>query len=413
MLDKFDASAGRTPEDAYDSEPERTARPTPPRPAIEPPSPPDDGKQRIYPPSYRTLTRDDVLEILKSQGPSTRNYMFEHVFGPSHLAACDNPSSYAHKAVKSLERDQRILATGSEGRSKVYRLAETSGMDLPPAGLFAHAGEPVSNPEPASPRPDEGVGPERTAARIFVEDVVRGSIKIPLFDTEAAEALVAGIFADPHAPLPETALVAGWRSDLADMAFASSTALRAVRFAGLDIDKAEAAFNEVVSGYSLGPTDHGPALRIVLDALSGPDGTDGNDAKAHGQAWMADAFAQLRSPPASDPLPAPTAATNPVRRARGPRSASAGRTAPPAPVAAPTPARPGISEILKAKALVDFESESPVGKILSRYAPMIRQAMDAGATPEEIAARFIADGGMQIPAEMAVILIRRVYACER
>ena len=74
---------------------------------------------------------------------------------------------------------------------------------------------------------------------------------------------------------------------------------------------------------------------------------------------------------------------------------------------------PGISEILKAKALVDFESESPVGKILSRYAPMIRQAMDAGATPEEIAARFIADGGMQIPAEMAVILIRRVYACER
>lgn len=413
MLDKFDASAGRTSEENYDAEPERTARQNPPRPAIVPPSPLDDGKQRVYPPTYRTLTREDVLEILKTLGPSTRAEMFEHVFGPSHLAACSNVSGWVHKAISSLERDKRIHTTRSRGRSEIWELSDGSGPDLPPSGLFAHSAEPQQDPDIVPAPPVRAAEIARSAARIFVEDVVQGSIKIPLVDTEAAEALVAGIFADPHSPLPEAALVAGWRSDLADMAYASSPALRAVRFAGLDIDQAEAAFNEVVSGYDLGPTDHGPALRIVIDALSGTDGTDGNDAKAYGQAWMADAFAQLRSPPAPDPLPAPTAATNPVRRARGSRPALAGRTPSPAPVAAPTPARRGISEILKAKALVDFESESPVGKILSRYAPMIRQAMDAGATPEEIASRFITDGGMQIPAEMAVILIRRVYACER
>ncbi len=155
----------------------------------------------------------------------------------------------------------------------MYRLADTAARIFrrPVCSLMP---EPVSNPEPASPCPPGDAAQVRTAARIFVEDVVQGSIKIPLVDTEAAEALVAGIFDDPHAPLPQTALAAGWRSDLADMAYASSQTLRASRFAGLDPVAAETAFNEVVQGYALGPTEFGLALRLVLEALSGSDGPE-------------------------------------------------------------------------------------------------------------------------------------------
>jgi hypothetical protein len=411
MLENLDVSAGRVASEAEHAAPERSVRLNPPRAASEPP--PENPKERVYPLSFRTLTREDVLDILQICGPSTRSQMFEHVFGPTHLAACDNPSSYAHKAVKALERDQRILSTGSEGRSKIYRLAETTGGDLPPAGLFAHAGDQPTSPEPAWAPSPGGAGRDRSAARVFVEDVVQGSIKIPFVDTDAAEALVAGIFDDPHAPLPEAALVAGWRSDLADMAYASSAALRASRFAGLDPVAAETAFNEVVQGYALGPTDLGPALRLVLVALSGPDG-EGPGNFAH--AWMADAFAQLRSPPISDAPAAPAPATEPARRPRSPRQYARERKAlPPSPPKSPSlaPERPSLSEILKAKALADFEPGSPVDRILSRYAPMIRLAMDAGATPEEIAERFVTEGGMQIPGEMAVLLIRRVYGYER
>lgn len=407
MLDNLDVSARHVALEAEDAAPERVARQTPPRPASEPP--PENPKQRIYPPTFRTLTRADVLDSLRTCGPSTRSQMFEHVFGPVHLAACGNPSGYAHKAIKALERDLRILSTGSDGRSEVYRLADTGGADLPPAGLFAHAGEPVSNPEPASPCPPGDAAQVRTAARIFVEDVVQGSIKIPLVDTEAAEALVAGIFDDPHTPLPETALAAGWRSDLADMAYASSQTLRASRFAGLDPVAAETAFNEVVQGYALGPTEFGLALRLVLEALSGSDGPETEGPRTFAHAWMADAFAQLRSPPVADPPQAEPQAIKPARRIRTIAQYRRQRKA----SEPPLPARAGLSEILKAKALADFEPGSPVDRILSRYAPMIRLAMDAGATPEEIAERFTTEGGMQIPAEMAVVLIRRVYAYER
>lgn len=411
MLENLDVSAGRVASEADHAAPERPVRLNPPKAASEPPT--ENPKERGYPLSFRTLTREDVLDILRTCGPSTRSQIFEHVFGPTHLAACDNPSSYAHKAIKALERDRRILSTGSEGRSKIYHLAETTGGDLPPAGLFAHAGDQATSPEPASAPSPGGAGRDRSTARVFVEDVVQGSIKIPLVDTDAAEALVAGIFADPHAPLPEAALGAGWRSDLADMTYASSAVLRASRFAGLDPVAAEAAFNEVVQGYALGPTDHGLALRLVLEALAGPDG-EGPGTFAH--AWMADAFAQLRSPPVSDASPAPATATEPARRTRTPLQYAQQRkalpTSPPK-TQSPAPARPDLSEILKAKALADFEPGSPVDRILSRYAPMIRLAMDAGATPEEIAERFVTEGGMQIPREMAIVLIRRVYGYER
>ena len=117
MLENLDVSAGRVALEAEHAAPERSVRPNPPRAASEPP--PENSKERVYPLSFRTLTREDVLDILRTCGPSTRSQMFEHVFGPTHLAACDNPSSYAHKAVKALERDRRILSTGSEGRSKI------------------------------------------------------------------------------------------------------------------------------------------------------------------------------------------------------------------------------------------------------------------------------------------------------
>lgn len=426
MLDESDA-AFRLPEGGGGSlMPGRPQRVDGPRPAIDPPAPPQDGERRSYPSTYRTLTRDDVLDILRERGPSTRHQMFEHVFGPSHLSACVNPSSYAHDAVTELGKIGQIVKKGREGRSDLWTLADAPAP--PPAGLFARVAA-ATTAETSST--DEGLD-RRSQARIFVEDVVLPQLAIPLHDSDAAEALVADIFAEPHAPLPDAALVAGWRADLADLAYASSEDLRSVRFAGLDVPKAEAAWNEIVVGYALQPSEHGIALRIVVDALSGADRP-----LDYGRAWVGDAFAQLRMPPveaeemsameletpaqeASAPSAAPPAdaqpspATHPrvatprpprIRRAPAPSAAT--RSAPSQPI------RPGVSEALKAKALVEFTSDSPAGQLSVRYAPMIRQAFDAGVSPEEIAGRLVAEGGIPIPAEMAVLLIRRVCACAR
>lgn len=401
--------------------PGRPERVVGPRPAIDPPAPPPDGGQRLYPSTYRTLTRDDVLDILRSRGPSTRHQMFEHVFGPFHLSACDNPSSYVHDAVNDLDKVGLIVKRGREGRSHIWALAEMRASP-PAAPLF----EGVKAPQAGSAAVEDPPPPNtRPRARAFVQDVVLPNLAIPLRDSDLAEALVADIFAEPHAPLPEAALVAGWRSDLADLAYASSKDLRSIRFAGLDVVKAEAAWNEILVGYAVQPSEHGIALRLVVDVLSGVEAP-----ADFGRAWVGDAFAQLRMHPTAEPeqpteaqgqpdaAPAPSAPEPEAPSATRPRASRSRRTAPPSstatvPAAARKPEREGVSETLKRKALVEFTSDSPAGQLSVRYAPMIRQAYDAGVEPEEIAGRLVAEAGIPIPLDMAVILIRRVCACAR
>lgn len=400
--------------------PGRPERVDGPRPAIDPPAPPSDGALRSYPSAYRTLTREDVLDILRDRGPSTRHQMFEHVFGPSHLSACENPSSYVHDAVTDLDKVGLIVRKGHERRSQIWALARTPAPP-PIAPLFDGVKAPETGAVAAAEPPANG----EARARTFVADVVLPNLAIPLRDFDLAEALVADIFAEPHAPLPECAIVAGWRRDLADLAYASSADLRSIRFAGLDVGSAEAAWNEILVGYAVQTSEHGIALRLVVDALSGVEApTD------FGRAWVGDAFAQLRMPPSTEATPAAAtqssadAATAADPEASAPSSSQSQpirgrRTAPHSPtVAAPAAAevdakRPSVSEALQRKALVEYTSDSPAGQLSVRYAPMIRQAYDAGVGPEEIADRLVAEAGIQVPLDMAVLLIRRVCACAR
>lgn len=420
MLDESSAS-GRSHHGGGGSlSPGRPERIDGPRPAIDPPAPPVEDAHRLYPSTYRTLTREDVLDILKSRGPSTRRQMFEHVFGPAHLSACESPSSYVHDAVTDLDKVGLIIRRGHERRSQIWALAKTPAQP-PVAPLFDGVG---SSEADASPAGETAPMDHATRARTFVADVVLPNLAIPLRDCDLAEALVADIFAEPHAPLPETALVAGWRSDLADLAYASSEDLRSVRFAGLEAAKAEAAWNEILVGYAVQPSEHGIALRLVVDAMSGAEAP-----ADFGRAWVGDAFAQLRmsptvetgpeagmqsqvdaaiaEPPVSAPLPETV-----VRPVQSRRPAPASPTNDSA-ATAKEPDRPGVSEVLKRKASVDFTSDSPAGQLSVRYAPMIRQAYDAGVEPDEIAGRLVAEAGIPIPLEMAVLLIRRVCACAR
>lgn len=399
--------------------PGRPERVDGPRPAIDPPAPPSDVALRAYPSAYRTLTREDVLDILRDRGPSTRHQMFGHVFGPSHLSACENPSSYVHDAVTDLDKVGLIVRKGHERRSQIWALAKTPAPPIAP--LFDGAKFPEGGAVAAVEQPVGGEG----RARTFVEDVILPNLAIPLRDIGLAEALVADIFAEPHAPLPESALVAGWRSDLADLAYASSEDLRSIRFAGLDVGKAEAAWNEILVGYAVQPSEHGIALRLVVDALSGVEAPMDS-----GRAWVGDAFAQLRMPPSAEADPsaasasaddaAPAAVPEPsAPSASRSRPSRARRTAPASPTAGAAAAaevdavRPSVSETLKRKALVEYTSDSPAGQLSVRYAPMIRQAYDAGVGPEEIAGRLVVEAGIPIPLDMAVLLIRRVCACAR
>lgn len=298
------------------------------RPAKAPPSI-EGGGSRVFPKGYRSFTPEMVLETLRKHGPSTRIEMFEAVFGPDNLRDCGNPSSYLHKAIQVLVPG-RIVECGHRNGSKVYRLAQQT--PPLPAGLFT-ADRPapcplIPSPEPTGasassfeasrvnhPAPADEHSPTsdciaasqdatdptiREEARRFVEISGRAFLSIPYRETDEAEALVAGIFADPTAPLIEQALVVGWRADLAEMAFASSPERRALRFAGLDIAKAEAAFGEIVSGHGLAIGEHAAAMRVVIDALSGAAAPS-----VTGKAWIEDAFATLRMPPPHPLSPLP------------------------------------------------------------------------------------------------------------
>lgn len=394
------------------------------RPAKAPPSAEDAAPARTFPKGYRTFTPEMVLETLREHGDCTRTEMFEIVFGPDNLRACGNPSSYLHKAIAALKQG-RIVECGYRDGSKVYKLID---QDLPlPVGLFtaeipqaAGAAEAEQGVEPSSSfdlglerraveESDEETAsdaavaeaaaiPEpricdaiREEARRFVEISGRAFLSIPYRDTEEAEALVSGIFADPAAPLPEQALVVGWRADLAAMAFASAPERRALQFAGLDVAKAEAAFGEIVSGHGLAIGEHATAMRIVIEALSGA-----SSPSISGKAWIEDAFATLRMPPPAAAVTAPRVsqvrATPPAARRREPKEAFVPRDP---------------SEALKALALRDYKADSPAGQIMVRYAPLVRALFDGGHTAAEIAETFV-DEGLQIPVEMAVALVERI-----
>lgn len=93
------------------------------RPAKAPPSVEDPTRTKVFPKGFRTFTTDMVLETLRRSGPSTRIEMFETVFGPDNLGACDNPSSYLHKAIRAL-MPGRVAECGYRNGSKIYRLAD-------------------------------------------------------------------------------------------------------------------------------------------------------------------------------------------------------------------------------------------------------------------------------------------------
>ena len=393
------------------------------RPAKAPPSAEDAAPARTFPKGYRTFTAEMVLETLREHGACTRIEMFEIVFGPDNLSACGNPSSYLHKAIAALQPG-RITERGYRDGSKIYQLTD---QDLPlPTGLFtaeipraAGAAEAEQGVEPSSSinlepvglaveETDEVTAPDAVAeaaatpepricetireeARRFVEISGRAFLSIPYRDTEEAEALVSGIFADPAAPLPEQALVVGWRADLAAMAFASAPERRALQFAGLDVAKAEASFGEIVSGHGLPIGEHATAMRIVIDALSGA-----SSPSISGKAWIEDAFATLRMP-----LPAATVSSTRVSQVRATPPAVRRRE----PKEAFVPRDP--SEALKALALRDYRADSPAGQIMVRYAPLVRALFDGGHTAREIAETFV-DEGLQIPTEMAVALVERI-----
>ncbi|GJD90961.1 hypothetical protein BHAOGJBA_4505 [Methylobacterium hispanicum] len=386
------------------------------RPAKAPPSVEDSTPPKVFPRGFKTFTTDMVLETLRKSGPSTRIEMFETVFGPDNLGACDNPSSYLHKAIRAL-MPGRVAECGYRNGSKIYQLTDqapppagglfspppavlaegesVNGTALPPQdadGSLPRAGAATLLPVPADDIIRRGSrspvdAPLREEARRFVEISVAGAfLFIRCSDAAEAETLVAGIFAAPTAPLPDGALVAGWRADLAAMAFASSPERRAVRFAGLDVARAEAAFTRIVTDYELGIGEHATAMRVVIDALSGASMPCSSD-----KAWVEDAFGALRMQ-----IPKAVAAPGPPPDQRLDADQGAGVFTPKCP-----------SEALKSLALRAYRADSPAGQIMGRYAPLVRALFDGGHSSPEIARTFI-DEGMRIPVDMAIALVERI-----